>query len=522
MKRWHSVRGLPPEAANDRDILDTIIIGAGISGLCVARRLHRGGHFSYLVLEQADDVGGTWRDNTYPGCGCDIPSPLYSYSFAQRADWTRLFARQPEIHDYLQRFARRSGVRDHIQFGTKVLSAIWQEREQTWLIKTATGRAFQSRFLISAIGALHIARHPDIPGRQAFSGTAMHSSRWDHTVDLRGKRVAVIGTGASAVQFIPQIASDVEHLDVFQRTPSWIVPKADRAFTTRQQRLRKLGLYRWYSRARLFWIHESRVKGFTEASSDMAATARLARSHLARQIKEPQLRAALTPDYAVGCKRLLISSDYYPALARDNVSLQTSPITAMTPEGVTTADGRSHRADVVIYATGFDAQSGFADVDVVGRDGRRLAERWRQGRQAYLATTVAGFPNYFVMTGPNSGLGHNSQIFMIEAQTRYIASCLRIAHRRRIGSLDVKQSVETRFNMWLQERLAQSVWQTGGCTSWYQHPASGRNTVLWPSSTIAFWWRTHRAHLSDYDATPFTQGRFDVGPVARRKAESRN
>jgi cation diffusion facilitator CzcD-associated flavoprotein CzcO len=398
----------------------------------------------------------------------------------------------------LKEVAARFGVKEHIDFGIRVFSARWQERRQTWVVATSTGTVLECRYLVSAIGILHTPRYPDIAGRETFAGSAFHSATWGHAVELQGKRVAVIGNGASAIQFVPQIAPHAQHLTLFQRTPSWIVPKADRTFSPRQRQLRRFWPYRWYTRSRLFWIHESRVKGFTEPAADMADTERLARWHMQRQVADPHLRAALTPDYAIGCKRLLISSDYYPALNRDNVTLVTSPISEMTPDSVITADGQSHRADVVIYGTGFDTQFSFTGVEVVGRDGKKLSDRWQQGREAYLGTTVSGFPNYFVMLGPNSGLGHNSQIFMIEAQARYIMSCLKTAQRRRTGILDVRPSVEKEFNEWLQGRLAHSVWQAGGCSSWYQHPASGKNTALWPSSAIAFWRRTHRMRLSDY------------------------
>jgi cation diffusion facilitator CzcD-associated flavoprotein CzcO len=498
-------RTVKTSPTRDLGALDVIIVGAGVSGLCIACRLQRAG-YSYTILEQADNVGGTWRDNTYPGCGCDIPAPLYSFSFAQRSGWSRFFATQPEILNYLQWVAARFGVDRRIEFGTKVISATWQERRQTWAVVTADGTVLESRYLVSATGALRTPRYPDIRGREAFGGPAFHTATWDHAVDLRGKRVAVIGTGASAIQLVPQIAPQVQHLTVFQRTPAWIVPKADREFSPRQRRLRRLWTYRSYTRSRLFWIHESRVKGFTEAEAQMVDTERLARSHLRRQVPDPQLRAALTPDYAIGCKRLLISSDYYPTLNRDNVTLQTSPIVEITADSVVTADHQAYQADVVIYGSGFDAHFSFAEIDVVGRDGKKLSDRWCRGREAYLGTTISGFPNYFVMLGPNSGLGHNSQIFMIEAQARYIMSCLRTARRRRIGVLDVRQCVEKEFNEWLQGRLAHSVWQAGGCHSWYQHPSSGKNTVLWPSSAISFWRRTHRMRLSDYHTERLIDG----------------
>jgi cation diffusion facilitator CzcD-associated flavoprotein CzcO len=490
-----------PRAQASPAMLDVVVIGAGVSGLCIARHLQRAG-FSFRLLEQADDIGGTWRDNTYPGCGCDIPAPLYSFSFAQRARWSRLFAGQPEILDYLHEVAARYGVTRHIDFATKVISARWQESRQCWAVQTSSGTVLECRFLISATGLLQRPRYPDIAGRTMFTGDAFHSAEWDHSVELRGKAVAVIGTGASAIQFVPRIAPEAKHLTVFQRSPGWVLPKADRGFSRRQQQLRRFGPYRWYTRGRLFWIHDRRVQGFTDTSAGMPDAERIARTLLQRKVADPQLRAALTPDYAIGCKRLLISNDYYPALSRDNVTLVTSPIAEMTADQVITADGRRHGADVVIYASGFDVQAAFSGVEIVGHAAERLSDRWQQGASAYLGTTVSGFPNYFVMLGPNSALGHNSQIFMIEAQTRYILSCLKTARRRKLGVLAVRPSVERTFNEWLQGRLAHSVWQAGGCRSWYQHPGTGKNTALWPSSAIDFWHKTHRMRLSDYHTRP--------------------
>jgi cation diffusion facilitator CzcD-associated flavoprotein CzcO len=478
--------------------VDVLIIGAGFSGLCVARGLAKRKGFTFKLLERGDDVGGTWRDNTYPGCACDIPSPLYSFSFAQNTKWTRLFARQPEILDYLRDFARRHGLLEHIRFGEHVDGAQWDESSRTWSVTTTGGQTYTCRFLVSAIGALHVPSIPDLAGIERFQGDTMHSAEWDHELDLKGKRVAVIGTGASAIQFVPEIVGEVEHLTLFQRTPSWIVPKSDRPFTDSQRRLRGFSPYRWYARERLFWIHESRRKGFTGSDTGMADTERLARSLLKRQVADPELRAKLTPDYAIGCKRLLISSNYYPAVSRDNVTVETSSVREVHAHSVVTGDGNEHPVDVLIYGTGFDTQHGLASVPVVGRDGVKLADRWDGGMEAYLGTTVSGFPNYFVMMGPNSGLGHNSQVFMIEAQARYVLSCLRRMRRRRVRAIEVKVEVERRFNGWLQGALAGSVWQTGGCRSWYQHAKSGRNTLLWPSSTVNFWWRTRRMRFGDY------------------------
>jgi cation diffusion facilitator CzcD-associated flavoprotein CzcO len=482
-------------AVND---VDVVIVGAGFSGLGVGALLDRAGLHSFRILEAADDLGGTWRDNTYPGCACDIPSPLYSYSFDQKPDWTRLFAGQPEILAYLRDVARRRGLTDHTRFGQRVQQARWVETDARWEILTSTGDRYRAQFLISAVGPLHHPAYPDLPGVETFRGPAFHSATWRHDVDLTGKRVAVIGTGASAIQFVPAIADRVAALTVFQRTPPWIVPKADRPFDERHRWLaRRLPPYRWWVRERLFWIHEKRAAGFVSDPAAMEQTAALARRLIEKQVPDPELRAIVTPDYAIGCKRLLISSDWYPTLSKPHVDVRRGGVKEVRPGAVVGEDGVEVPADVLIYGTGFDAQNTIR-IDIVGRDGRTLADAWSTGNQAYLGTAVAGFPNMFLMVGPNTGLGHNSQIFMIEAQTRYIVDALRRLRRREADAMEVRPEVQQSFNDWLDGRMVDTVWQTGGCRSWYQDPRSGRNTVLWPDTTIAFWRRTRRARMSDY------------------------
>jgi cation diffusion facilitator CzcD-associated flavoprotein CzcO len=482
-------------AANDVDVL---IVGAGFSGLGVAALLSKAGLRSFHILEAADDLGGTWRDNTYPGCGCDIPSPLYSYSFDQKADWTRLFAGQPEILDYLRDVARRRGLIDHIRFGQQAQQARWAEAEARWEVATSTGDRYRAQFLISAVGPLHHPAYPDLPGAETFDGPAFHSATWRHDLDLTGKRVAVIGTGASAIQFVPAIVDQVAALTIFQRTPPWIVPKADRPFDERHRRLaRRFPPYRWWVRERLFWIHENRAAGFVSSPAAMEQTAALARRLIERQVPDPELRTAVTPDYTIGCKRLLISSDWYPTLSRAHVDVRSGEVRKVRPGAVVGEDGVEVDADILIYGTGFDAQHSIR-IDITGRDGRTLADAWSKGNQAYLGTAVAGFPNMFLMVGPNTGLGHNSQIFMIEAQARYIVDSLRRLRRRGADCMEVRPEVQESFNDWLDGRMVSTVWQTGGCRSWYQDPRSGRNTILWPDTTISFWRRTRRARMSDY------------------------
>jgi cation diffusion facilitator CzcD-associated flavoprotein CzcO len=477
---------------------DVLIIGAGISGLAVAALLQRAGR-SFQILEAATDLGGTWRDNTYPGCACDIPAPLYSFSFAQKPDWRSLFAGQAEILDYLHDVANRRGLRDRIKFGAKVQHAEWVPAQAVWKVTTAAGGQYQARFLVSAVGLLHHPVHPDLPGIETFRGAAFHSANWDHDLDLRGKRVVVIGTGASAIQLVPAIVDRVAALTVFQRTPPWVVPKFDRPFDGRHQRLaRWFPPYREYVRARLFWLHENRATGFIGNPTAMTQVKALAEGMLQRQVPDPDLRARLTPDYDIGCKRLLISSDWYPTLTRPDVDVRTGEVRRVLADAVVGSDDVPVPADVLIYGTGFDAHNNTTRMSIIGRDGVSLTDAWRDGNQAYLGTTVFGFPNMFVIAGPNTGLGHNSQIFMIEAQARYILNCVHRLGRRGADTLEVRADVQHAFNEWLQDRMAATVWQSGGCRSWYQDPRSGRNTTLWPGTSIAFWWRTRVARMSDY------------------------
>ncbi|MGQ5656084.1 flavin-containing monooxygenase [Streptomyces sp. EKR5.2] len=483
------------------DDVDVVIVGAGFSGLGVAALLDKAGIRSFRILEAADDLGGTWRDNTYPGCGCDIPSPLYSYSFDQNPDWSRLFAGQPEILDYLRVVARRRGLIDRTRFGQEVREARWVEADARWEVVTSAGECHRSRFLISAVGPLHHPASPDLPGIETFGGPAFHSAAWAHEVDLTGKRVAVIGTGASAIQFVPAIVDKVSSLTVFQRTPPWIVPKADRPFDMRHRFLaRWFPPYRWWVRERLFWIHERRAVGFVTNPEAMARTGALARRLIEKQVADPELRATVTPDYTIGCKRLLISSDWYSALSRPHVHVRRGGVKEIRSGVVVGEDGAKVDADVLIYGTGFDAQHTIR-FDITGCGGLTLADAWHNGNQAYLGTTVAGFPNMFLMVGPNTGLGHNSQIFMIEAQARYIVGILRGLRRRAADSVEVRPEVQQAFNDWMNGRMAGTVWQSGGCRSWYQDPRSGRNTVLWPDTSIAFWRRTRRVRLTDYRLT---------------------
>lgn len=476
---------------------DVIIAGGGFAGLCAAIKLQASGNRSFLLLEKAQDYGGTWRENVYPGCACDIPSHLYSFSFAPNPDWSRMFPTQKEILDYLRGVADKHDLRGRTRFGATLREAVWDEADARWCVHTEDGRRFLGRVLISGMGPLHIPAYPDISGRESFAGPAFHSARWDHAVDLAGKLVAVIGTGASAIQFIPQLAGQVGRLTLFQRTPPWIMPKADRAFSGEEKRGFRQGLRRRLFRARLFWMHDVRALGFLGNQRVNAAAEAMARRHLARQVADPVLRGKLTPPYRLGCKRVLISNDFYPALAREATELVTERIARIEPGGLVTTDGVLHPADVLIYGTGFQTTESFASVRIVGRGGVTLEEAFAGGLHAYRGVAVSGFPNLYFLLGPNTGLGHNSVVLMIEAQMRYLVSLFAQMARRGRYVAEVRPEVEAAWNRRLQARLASTVWTQGGCQSWYLD-GQGRNTTIWPGLVAEYQARMRRARIVDF------------------------
>jgi cation diffusion facilitator CzcD-associated flavoprotein CzcO len=474
---------------------EVLIVGAGFAGLGMAIKLQAAGESRFAVLEAAPAIGGTWRDNTYPGCACDIPSHLYSFSFAQSAAWTRTYPTQPEIAGYLHRCVADAGLAPFIRLSTALEEAAYDESAGLWRVRVSGGESMTTRVLVSAMGGLSRPAVPALPGADLFRGPAFHSARWDHGADLAGKRIAVVGTGASAIQFVPEIAPAASHLTVFQRTPPWVLPKLDRQITPGERRWmeRVPGLLQ-AARARIYWTLEARAMAFLHPKYMHKAQA-MAAAYLERKITDPRLRAKLLPDYTIGCKRVLISNDYYPTLTRPNVSVVTEPIACLTPTGVETADGAHHPADVLIYATGFRAGDMLSPARIIGRGGVDLNERWREGAEAYLGLTVAGFPNLFLLVGPNTGLGHNSMVFMIESQVRYVMSALRLL-RRTQAPLDVRPAVEAAFNADLQTRMGRTVWATG-CRSWYMN-ARGRNTTLWPDFSWKYRLRTRQARRADY------------------------
>ncbi|GAC1625821.1 MAG: NAD(P)/FAD-dependent oxidoreductase [Vulcanimicrobiaceae bacterium] len=467
-----------------------VIVGTGFAGLGMAIGLRRAGITDFVVLERANEIGGTWRDNAYPGCACDIPSQLYSFSFA-RGRWSRVYPTQPEIQAYLHECVRRFALEQHIRYESEIVEARYDAQRLRWRIATRGGLAYEAPILIAAMGGLSNPAEPQIAGLDTFAGPQFHSARWRHDVTLAGKRVAVIGTGASAVQFVPEIAPQVAHLAVFQRTPPWVVPKVDGPIGARTMALlRYVPGYAWVARAKLYLTHEVRAIGFTVAPKLLAVVERVAARHMRRAIADPALRARLTPTYRAGCKRILISNDYYPALARPNVELVTSAISRVEPSGVVTADGRHHAADVLVYGTGFRAQDGLSPVRVIGEGGRTLDDAWADGMEAYLGTSVAGFPNFFTLVGPNTGLGHNSMIYMIESQIAYVLDALREMKRRGARAIDVRADVQRAFNARLHARTDRTIWHSG-CRSWYLD-ARGVNRSLWPGFTFEFRLKTRR------------------------------
>lgn len=474
-----------------------VIVGSGFSGLCMAIKLKQAGFDDFAILEKAGELGGTWRDNTYPGCACDVQSHLYSYSFEPNPNWSRMFSPQPEIRAYLRHCADKYGVSPHIRYDTEVTGAEYDDASRTWRVDIRDGAPITCRAMMFGMGPLHIPHIPEIPGLERFAGPAFHSARWDHGADLRGKRVAVVGTGASAIQFVPAIAPEVAHLDLFQRTPPWIMPKPDRAISARERALfERFPAAQRARRHAIYWVNESRIPGFDNPKL-MKLAQRVPIRHIERQIADPELRAKVTPDHTMGCKRTLLSDDYYPALTRDNVDVITDGVAEITEDAVVTEDGVAHPADVIIFGTGFHVTDALDAMRLTGRGGVKLSEAWADGMSAYLGTTVSGFPNMFLLIGPNTGLGHSSMIFMIEAQVHYIMDCLRLLSRGKAAAMDVRPRVHRRFNESIQNHLSGTVWASG-CTSWYLD-ANGKNTTVWPGFTWRFWMRTRRARQADYE-----------------------
>lgn len=478
----------------------TLIVGTGFSGIGMAIRMLKQGRTDFVVLEKANEVGGTWRDNSYPGCACDIQSHMYSFSYEQNPHWSRAFAPQAEILDYLKHVADKYGLRDYIRFGRKMSAATWDEQQRRWHVRTEHGEEFVAQFVVCGVGALHLPQYPTVEGIERFQGATFHSADWDHDYDLRGKRVAVIGTGASAIQFVPQIAPEVAEMTVFQRTPPWIMPKSDHAMPgwIRSLFQRVPGAQRTY-RHFLYWILEARAIGFNGHPTLLKAAEKIAKWNMRRTISEPGLRDKLTPDYRMGCKRVLISNDYFPALNRSNVNVVTDGIAEVREHSVVDNAGVEREVDAIIYGTGFHVTDAFDYLDVTGENDRDLSTEWSsQGMETHRGITVEGFPNLFFLLGPNTGLGHNSVVFMIESQVRYVLEAMELVERSGAGALRVRGEAQEAFQEHIQRKLEQGVWTQGGCTSWYLD-AKGINRTIWPGFTWKYWLQTRKVEASEYE-----------------------
>ncbi|MEU9671420.1 NAD(P)/FAD-dependent oxidoreductase [Streptomyces bobili] len=475
------------------------VIGSGFGGLGAAVRLRREGITDFVVLERASGVGGTWRDNSYPGCACDVPSHLYSFSFAPNPDWPRTFSGQEHIRAYLEHVADVFRLRPHIRFDSEVKRMVWDPELLRWDIETASG-SLSADVVVSATGPLSDPKIPEIPGLESFPGKVFHSARWDHDYDLTGKRVAMVGTGASAIQIVPAIQPKVAGLTLFQRTPPWVMPRVDRAISGAERWLHKQVPFTTQARRGLLWgIRELQVQAFTKRPNELGFVERLAKANMARAVKDPALRAKLTPDYRIGCKRILLSSEYYPALTRPNVDVVASGLREIRGSTLVAADGSEAEVDAIVFGTGFRVTDMPIAERVVGADGRTLAESWKDGMESLRGAAAAGFPNWMTIIGPNTGLGNSSMILMIESQLNYMADYLRqldVLGGR--AALDARPSAVHAWNRRVQDRMRRTVWNTGGCTSWYLD-AGGRNTTIWPGTTSEFRRATRRVDLAEYE-----------------------
>jgi cation diffusion facilitator CzcD-associated flavoprotein CzcO len=475
------------------------VIGAGLGGLCAGIKLKEAGFDDLVILEKATRVGGTWAANTYPGCACDTPVALYQFSFAPSARWSHLFPRHQEVQQYAEDLADDFKLRASIKLSDEAVSAVWDEGRAQWQIKTRSGKSYAASAIVSALGQLNRPTIPPIEGREIFAGPSWHSAHWNHSVSLKGKRVGVVGSAASAVQLIPEVAKEAGHLTVFQRTPNWLMPRLDRPITDEEKALMVTALHVaamgreliYQNADHLFW------QAFSWTKEGRAAYTRVALNHLAEQVPDEALRKKLTPDYPIGCKRILFADDLYPTLMRPNVSLVTEGIARITPKGIETKDGASHPFDVIIYATGFETTGWEWSMNVIGRGGVHLHDAWAKGPEAYLGITAANFPNLFMLYGPNTNLGHNTITFMLERQVEYTVKALQAMEAKNLAVMEVKKSVQERFNRDLQAALAKTTWADPHCRSWYKN-ADGRITQNWSSHTRDYAAATANVNLDDY------------------------
>jgi cation diffusion facilitator CzcD-associated flavoprotein CzcO len=474
------------------------ILGAGFGGIGMAIKLKKAGIHSFTLFERADEIGGTWRDNTYPGAACDVPSHVYSFSFEQKADWSRAFAESGEIQDYLLGVVDKWQLRPHVRFGTQIVDAAFDEDAGAWTLTTADDETFTARVVVSAVGGLVDPATPDIKGIHSFTGETFHTARWNHDFDHTGKNVAVIGTGASAVQVVPSIAPQVAKLAVFQRTAAWVIPKPDKKYSERAKRLlARFPVLLRASRALKYWMSE--LFGpmiFLDAPRLSAVGERGSLRHLEQQVKDPELRAKLTPDFQFGCKRILISDDFWASFERENVELVTEPIGEIKSRGIETKDGAFREFDSIILATGFEVGLARAPFRVTGRGGRTLDEAWKNGAVAYKGISVSGFPNWFTIMGPNTGPGHTSVLVFSEAQMGYALQAIRKLRDEGLKFVDVRQEVQDRYNAGIQRRMKHMVW--GTCNSWYVSE-DGENHALYPGYAAEYVLRVRKFKPREYE-----------------------
>ena len=517
-------------AQNSDQPISVLIIGSGFAGLGMAIQLQKAGIQDFQIVEKGEDVGGTWRENHYPGCACDVQSHLYSFSFEPNPGWSRMFSPQPEIWDYLRGCARKYELLPKISMNTQVVSAVFDEAAGLWQVQVADGaamthylrskglhlgdalditdpelpprRTLTTHVLVSAMGGLSVPAYPSIKGLESFTGKSFHSQDWDHQYDFKNKRVAVIGTGASAIQFVPQIQPQVAKLDLYQRTPPWLMPKLDWKMSRLEKWLfRRLPLVQRLYRYVIYGLREFTVLAFAVHPRLMKLPERAARGHIRRQIRNPELREKVTPKFTFGCKRVLLSNDYYPALDQPNVDVITTGIREVRANSIVTTDGIERPLDAIIFGTGFKVSDPLPRGAIIGRNGVDMLDAWKDGPEAYKGTTVAGFPNLFMLVGPNVGLGHSSMIYMIESQVRYVMDALRVMRENGGKFVDVKPTALAEYNARLQEKHKTAIWNVGGCTSWYRHP-NGKNVALWPGFTWQFRRATRRFDAEVYNLEP--------------------
>ncbi len=496
----------PAEPEHHEREVEIAIIGSGFSGLAMAHRLRREGIDDFVILEKAIDVGGTWRENDYPGCACDVPSHVYSFSFAPNPEWSTTYSPQPEIRAYIRDVAERKGLLQHIRFGCEVSEASWNASEQRWVLATSRG-TLRARVLIAAPGPLSEPQIPQLPGLGRFEGEVFHSARWNHGYDLEGKRVAVVGTGASAIQFVPKIQPKVTELHLFQRTAPWVLPRTERPITGVERAIfRRFPAAQRAVRALVYWTREWTALPMLRVRLSPVIQ-KIGEAHLRLQVRDSELRRRLTPSYRPGCKRILLSSDYFPALTRDNVEVVEGGVVEVRERSVVAADGTERGVDAIIFGTGFHVLDMPIAERVTGAEGITLAESFGGSPQAYRGTTFPGFPNLFMLLGPNTGLGHRSVVFMAEAQARYVAQALQTMRERGIGTLRVRAEAHRDYNARIQRRMKGTVWTEGGCASWYID-ANGLNTSLWPDFAYRF-----RRELRHFDLEAYEVGAPVVAPA---------